>query len=815
VGILLTSTPAAFAADDTWLGTTDSTWATATNWAGGNVPGPGNTATFSEASLDVSGHTTLDLGTGVTLGALIFDSNAAAYTIGSGGAAGQTLTLDTVGNAITMNSGVANNELINANLALATTGTYTVTNNSTTNGLTLAGGISASTAGVKVLNVTGDGSTAISGAITAGSGAVNLLKLGTGTMTLSGGGAFGTAAIQTPYNGAASGGAAFSGVLLGGTTKISSGTYTSAGEFVVGGVLTNGGAGVNTNLTMDGGSLTGSNYLSLGRGNGVGAVSSDIVLNNSASITAANFSAGFNAANASNLPKGTFTLNNSSTFTISGNGVFNLAESAGSDMTMTLNGSSQLIASGTGAKTIGNFGTGVLTLNGTSSVTFGNAILHIGGVSNNNATAFTAASGTLNVNTGTTFTVSNEIRIGSGSNVDSTATGTVNVSGGTLNANALTLIRSNANVATHLTANLNVTNNGIVNVATGGTLVGWQGGGSTGTITLSSGAFNQGTTTASTNMDIGVNGNASGAVNVSGGTMTLQRNSNIRFATNVGNTGSNSLNISGGSLTFYSDAGSTVGGTGVIDLMNTAATGATNTINLNGGTLTANQIKASQAASGTRVINFNGGTLKSGSSSLAATFLASGVASTANVRNGGAIIDTNGNTVTIGQALVHSTVGGDLATDGGLTKNGTGTLTLSGANTYTGTTTVNAGTLATGSTGTFGAGNVTVLAGAALTFGNNTSIADLATLTFTNTSTINLSFSGTETLASVYDSVTATGLADGTYTASALNTAFNVSVFTGAGSFIVSAIPEPATYAALFGALALVGAAWNRRRRQA
>ncbi len=51
-------------------------------------------------------------------------------------------------------------------------------------------------------------------------------------------------------------------------------------------------------------------------------------------------------------------------------------------------------------------------------------------------------------------------------------------------------------------------------------------------------------------------------MNVSGtGALTFQNNSGLRFSANVGNTGSNSFTISGGNVTFYSDAGTTVGGT--------------------------------------------------------------------------------------------------------------------------------------------------------------------------------------------------------------------------------------------------------------
>ena len=102
----------------------------------------------------------------------------------------QTLTLNDSG-AITVNSTVANNELINAALLLGTDGTtqpFTLTNNSTTNTLTLAGSIAGSTgSGVKTLSVAGAGSTVISGIIGNGTtGTVALAMNGPGVLTLSG-----------------------------------------------------------------------------------------------------------------------------------------------------------------------------------------------------------------------------------------------------------------------------------------------------------------------------------------------------------------------------------------------------------------------------------------------------------------------------------------------------------------------------------------------------------------------------------------------------------------------------------------------------
>ncbi|HET7873016.1 MAG TPA: autotransporter-associated beta strand repeat-containing protein, partial [Terriglobales bacterium] len=176
----------------------------------------------------------------------------------------------------------------------------------------------------------------------------------------------------------------------------------------------------------------------------------------------------------------------------------------------------------------------------------------------------------------------------------------------------------------------------------------------------------------------------------------LENSSSLKMCRGNNNVGSNVVNQLGGAVTFYSDAGVTLGGGGNLDLNNAGGASSSTTYNLNGGTLTVPQIIAS-SANGSRVFNFNGGTLKAASSGI--SFFAAGIATTANVRNGGAIVDTTNLNITIGQALVHSTIPGDRSTDGGLFKKGSGVLTLTGVNTYTGPTLVSNGALTVGSNG--------------------------------------------------------------------------------------------------------------------
>ncbi|MBC8128627.1 MAG: hypothetical protein H8M99_15925, partial [Gloeobacteraceae cyanobacterium ES-bin-144] len=101
------------AASATWNGTTDALWAMTTNWSASPVPGVGDTATFNNAG---NGNVGITVGT-ISLSNITFDTAAAAaYTLGSG-----TITFAN-GNttAVTMNSTVAANQIINTNLTLGT-----------------------------------------------------------------------------------------------------------------------------------------------------------------------------------------------------------------------------------------------------------------------------------------------------------------------------------------------------------------------------------------------------------------------------------------------------------------------------------------------------------------------------------------------------------------------------------------------------------------------------------------------------------------------------------------------------------------------
>ena len=188
-----------------------------------------------------------------------------------------------------------------------------------------------------------------------------------------------------------------------------------------------------------------------------------------------------------------------------------------------------------------------------------------------------------------------------------------------------------------------------------------------GTMTISGGTF--ATTNGNAGDVIGNSGNTA-ILNVSGGNF-ISGSSTISFG--LGLVGSSTLNVNSGSAQM---------GTVNFNVLN-------GTINYNGGTTILTNITYTAGSNATN--NFNGGTLQPRATSTA--FIPSTIK--ANVRNGGAVINSASFNITVAAALGHSLIAGDAAADGGLTKNGAGTLTLSSLPTYTGPTRVNAGRLTT------------------------------------------------------------------------------------------------------------------------
>jgi autotransporter-associated beta strand protein len=363
----------------------------------------------------------------------------------------------------------------------------------------------------------------------------------------------------------------------------------------------------------------------------------------------------------------------------------------GDNASTTFNG---VLANTTGTLGLTKVGNGTLTLTGTNTflnntfVRAGTLMLDGGVISN---TAFgdvgqTTGDNALMILQGTgSFTTINDFNVGdinnsigvvniigsasltaqnlyvsSANNATSSAQGTINQTNGTVTTrtsgdNAL-VIGGRIAASTYGIGIYNLYG-GTVNVLNGGNL--WCGGYGTGTMNVSNGfAYLSGY------FSVGRQTNSTGYLNISGG-VVLQTNTG-RY-TLIGESGTGTLNLSGGML-------------GVTKLRLGNSGSASGTVNLTGGTLAAQQILQ---VAGSGAFNFNGGILQASASS--ATFMQG--LNSAVVQSGGAMIDPQTNSITILQGLTDGGGGG------GLTKNGNGLLVLAGTNTYTGTTTVNAGEL--------------------------------------------------------------------------------------------------------------------------
>jgi len=204
-----------------------------------------------------------------------------------------------------------------------------------------------------------------------------------------------------------------------------------------------------------------------------------------------------------------------------------------------------------------------------------------------------------------------------------------------------------------------------------------------------------------------VGGKGSGTATVGGGLLNVTANKVVSlgaFLQYGNNNGFGTLNILSGTMRASGAGEFNVG----YAQTNTTASGTfagKGVLNLSGGVLETGRslttgTSAQATASGT--VNFDGGVLRALATN--ANFM---TVTTANVLNGGAVIDTNSYDVTIAQSLLNGGAGG-------LTKQGAGVLTLTASNAYIGATLVSGGTLKAGNAAAFGSAAITVASGATL-----------------------------------------------------------------------------------------------------
>ena len=565
-------------------------------------------------------------------------------------------------------------------------------------------------------------------------------------------------------------------------------------------------AAVNNTGTITN-SSTGSGGVSQGTAISFGANVTSLIQNSSTSTWTVN-QANANFVGTAQVLAGTMSvtsttgLKSANTVSVASGATFNVAaatltigglndvSSAGGTVTntvlntLTLGGSgtysySGLIKDGTGVQTLAKSGTGTQTLSGTNTYTGATSItggtLKLGSTGALSTSAVTVNGGTLDFNGNS---ISNTLSVsGSGSGS----------SGALVNSNTSTA----AVLSSEITNGANLTVGGAGDM----TLQRVRSGGSVITLTkIGTGALTLGNASTTTHMNLLA--------------VDVESASTVNFNTASGTNyliGDRGVKVAAGGTVNYTGTGTNMVGD------NQEVIVSNGTFNMNGISDTVGRITIGDGT--------NTGTISGGSSSILTV--------------GGSYqaFAAGGSTLSGGIEAMSGSVNVNLAGAAGLTKTTSGTVTLSQANTYTGTTTITAGTLAMGVNNAFGATNFALNSGtlAVGTFSNST----VGTLSLTAvSSTITVGSGGvfafanssgidwlSNTLSITGTFVDGTSIRFGTDGTGLTSTQLGLITINGAAASIdssgfltASAIPEPATYAVLAG-LAGLGLAVYRRRR--
>ena len=837
-------------------------WATGTNWTGNTAPANDLTtdvARFDKASYNFNP----DAGTTSVSGIVIGDGTTAAtlslagtnLTIGANGivklansqAAGIT-------SAITL--GAAQSWVNNSTVTLAVNGNITGSSDITINGV--SGGVvslnptttnSGFTGNFNViggsLNINSTNATSAANVVAVGANGTLTTNNAASPATIAGlndiSGAGGTVAVHSlgTLSIAGSGSYSFSGNitsvsslqinLTGGGSQTLSGVNTYAGSTTVNsGILnirsdsalgsTAGGTTVASGgiLQLQGGIHVGAEALTISQGAGV--TGQNVALVN---VSGNNTYAGlltWNTGTSGIVTKissdsGNLALTNTGTIAITGGRNAGLTGSGNGSIAGVLNGTgSQLTKSGSGTWTL----TGNNTYTGTTTISVGRLQLGDG-----NSTGSLYASGGLVNNANLTINRNNAVAQGTDFSTSAiTGTGSFTQAGtGTTTLNAT---NSFSGVTTVERGTLSFTSGNAS--ATANQALGANATVNLGVASASSGTLNYTGAAGTLAKAVNVLGNGSDTIQNSGtGLLTLAGTITKNGTVLTLKGGSNGINVTG------AIAGSGANSDLIVDGGNTTLSNA-NTYNgptsiINGATLSANVTNALPTTNGRTAVYLDqtvaGAATGTGSSILV---LGSNQSVSSLSGQGSSTVNLNTRTLTIGSASGAANFAGVISgANGALIKDNASTQTLSGNNTYTGSTTVSLGTLLingnqTSATGTVGVsstatlggsgttgGAVSVASGGILAPGNNT-IGNLtvASLTLNSGAISNFEIGGTT--GGAFDTITTTGGAGSITLNGTLNLTFSVSL---ANNTPIDLFVGPATNTGDFSAINLSGSGYS------
>jgi len=736
--IALIMAVAARAAGDNWISTTSGAWGTAGNWSAG-VPTNSSTATFNSVG---------GLQRAITLSAA---SSADSLIFSSTGGA-NAYTFDTAGtvnaNTLTLTSGITNSAAATQTFY----NTFALAGNQTWNAgagaLVFNGKINLGAgASSYALTITGSNSTTIAGIIAnGGTPAGSLTYAGTGTLTLKGANTYtGATNINSGTVNLQHAGA------LGAAANTSATTVASGATLQLQANITTTNLGT---LFLNGTGASGNGSLQNVSGNN--RWNSDITLASSSTIfssTAGNTLYIGNAAYGTNL----FTMG-SNTVTIDGPGNVWFDSNVGvsgdtggfiknGTGKVTFYGSNTFytgateVNNGTLDLIVGPFNAGIYGVNGTLTIgdnlgSAGSAIVNI---------ASNTYGGQISPTSAVTINADGALNVALTNSVGSLA-----LSGGQVNlANVALTLNGNVTTTTNAAHQTALISGGSLALGTTRTFDVARDAALTSDLTISSGI----TSGAVTKQGAGIL-TLSGANTYTGAT-TINAGALALGASNV-LADTSALTIASGA-TFdlglgHSDTVGALSGAGSIDLKNGTLTAGTATSSTfsgvigdsgNTGSFTkqgAGTLTLSGASTYSGATTVNAGTLLFSVSNVLSSSTAVTIASGATVDlgwgnsatvaslSGAGTLDIKGGPFTVGDATstVFSGVIKDSGGYGTFVKQGSGTLTVSGANTFNGVTTINAGALNLQSNtalGTSTSGN-TIASGAALQLQNNLSVTE-------------------------------------------------------------------------------------------